>query len=133
MKKTTCKILTLLAAAMLIMAGVTACASGPDDRGDAGIRGQITTVNVAVEEGDILGNILVEGTAEENTGLASDKASVTLTVKTVLVSGSDKKYLEAADMRALAIGTKVEVVFTGPVAESYPVQGEGKVLRILTQ
>ena len=76
---------------------------------------------------------MVEGTPLENAGLASDKASVTLTTKTVLVKGDLKKNIELSDLDLLTVGTQVEIIFTGPVAESYPVQGQAKVVRISSE
>ncbi len=125
------KAIGLILTLFLLVFGIAGCTKAIDDSGDVGIRGLITTVSLSDNPTDIMAAILVEGTAEENAGLVSDKASITLTKDTVLVVGSEKKYFELADLDKLAIGVKVEVVFTGPVAESYPVQGSAKVLRII--
>ncbi len=117
--------------ALLIMTSLAACKAAPDDSGDVGIRGLITTVTIAEDQSDAFGSILVEGSTDDNTCLVSDKASVTLTADTVFVHDSEKKYMEATDMENLTVGTKVEIIFTGPVAESYPVQGSAKVVRII--
>ncbi len=123
---------TLVPAILLIgiVILLSACGSPIDDSGDPGTIGTITSVDIAENGGDRLATILVEGTPEENAGLTSDKASVGLTKDTVLVNGEDKKYLEAEDLQLLTVGTNIEIVFTGPVAESYPVQGGAKVIRL---
>jgi beta-N-acetylhexosaminidase len=119
---------------LLLMVGLmfSSCgASAIDASGDVGIRGLITQVSPGEAGSDFVGVVLVEGTQAENTGLISDKASVTLTKETVFIKGETKKLIEASDLSALTVGTKVEVVFTGPVAESYPVQGGAKVVRVI--
>lgn len=117
---------------ILTLMVITGCSASLDTSGDVGIKGIIKSVSSSQDPIDIQVAILVEGTVEDNLGLVSDKASVSLTKDTVLVSGSDKKYFELSDLGKLTVGLAVEVIFTGPVAESYPVQGEAKVLIIGT-
>ena len=122
---------TLMLTVLLILAAaLIGCTAMIDDSGDVGIRGMITFVTISEDPASSLATVLVEGTPDENTGLVSDKASVTLTKDTVLVQGSEKKYLESADLNLLVVGQSVEIIFTGPVAESYPVQGGAKVIRL---
>ena len=54
-----------------------------------------------------------------------DKASVRVGADTVVVTQDGK----TAAMEQISKGDAVEVVFGGPVAESYPVQG--KALRVM--
>lgn len=122
------RIVLALILAITIFSG---CSASMDTSGDVGIKGLITSVSSSENPADILATILVEGTVEENLGLVSDKASVSLDKDTVLVSGSDKKYFERSDIDKFTVGLAVEVIFTGPVAESYPVQGGAKVLIIV--
>jgi len=70
--------------------------------------------------------ILVEG-GEQPQGAVSDKASVTVTDATDVFDAAGT----LSTWEALAQGQQVEVWFTGPVAESYPVQGTAGAVRIL--
>jgi hypothetical protein len=79
------------------------------------MRGTITAIQTAFAGTDSLGSILVEGQEANN---PADKASVTLTKQTELFrrDGTELRYED------LKTGSQVEVLFTGPVLESYPVQ-----------
>jgi hypothetical protein len=80
-----------------------------------GITGAITTLQRATD-GTI--SMLVEG-GEQPPGAVSDKAMVTVDDKTKVYDQQGDR-VEAS---VLAVGQNVDVWFTGPVAESYPVQG----------
>ena len=95
---------------------------GTKDNDKASIRGYVTEMIIS-ETG---ANILVEGKTEEDTEF--DKASVSINSDTVISKDGIKGKLSVSDIRK---GDKVEVVFTGAVAESYPVQGTSKAIRIL--
>jgi beta-N-acetylhexosaminidase len=118
----------MLAAVIFIMG---ACSTqdngGLEQPGDAaeviGVRGEITARNDN-PDGSI--TLLVEGEKQEDTEY--DKASVTVRDETAIFKNE-----EAASADALQIGVRVEVVMTGPVAESYPVQGKAAEVRILPQ
>jgi hypothetical protein len=69
--------------------------------------------------------IRVEATPDEESGSA--KAVVRLTPLTWITTARG----EQLSLDALVVGQRVAVWFTGPVAESYPVQGEG--LRIIVE
>lgn len=73
----------------------------------------------------LLGVVLVE--AEQG----ADRASVTITDRTALLiqRGEETVAATAAD---LAQGTRVRVWYTGPVAESYPVQAVAGTVLILS-
>jgi len=95
---------------------------GTKDNSKASIRGYVTEIIIS-ESG---ANILVEGKIEEDTEF--DKASVSINSDTVIKKDGIKGKLNVSDIKR---GDKVEVVFTGAVAESYPVQGTAKSIRIL--
>lgn len=89
------------------------------------IAGTITQLNPATADSgtQTFGVILVE--ADVASTYHYDKASVTITNKTILI-GSNGKKIHFSD---LATGQKVEVSFIGGVDESYPVQAEaGKIV-----
>ncbi|MGH7628227.1 MAG: hypothetical protein ACREOF_02345 [Gemmatimonadales bacterium] len=109
--------------ALLIAALVTACAggstddpshrTGPDQPAEApDLRGTITARTG--------GSIRVEAVPGEESG--SDKAVVRLTPNTRIETANGERLAPGA----LAVGLRVGVWFTGPVAESYPVQGDGR-------
>lgn len=89
-----------------------------------GIRGEIKKISTN-DKGKITG-IYVEGKIEQDT--EHDKASVYIIEKTKIYDGEGKKKLEASSLKE---GMKVEVVFEGPIRESYPIQVDAKTIRIL--
>lgn len=89
-----------------------------------GIRGEIKKVSKN-DKGNITG-IFVEGKIERDTEY--DKASIYITEKTKIFEGDGKKKLEPSSLKE---GMKVEVDFEGPVRESYPIQADAKVIRVL--
>jgi hypothetical protein len=91
------------------------------------IRGRITSVSAA-ENG--FGSIRVEGQKEPDTNV--DKASIRVTSKTHIFRDENGKRIEAG-FSDLKIGQRVTAQFTGPVAESYPVQATGGEIVILSQ
>ncbi len=102
---------------------MTACGGLPDKEKQVGIRGFVMEIS-----GDgTSGNISVEGIVESDTFW--DKASVTITRNTRFEWKATGK---TASMEDLHVGNRIEVVFTGPVAESYPVQGTADIVRILS-
>lgn len=123
------KILTPGLSALLLAALVAGCGSGADnkDASRADIRGLITSVSRA-GGGKALGSILVEGVVEKDTTV--DKAAVTVTPDTrIYVSRGGE--LEDATFDSLEVGQKAQATFTGPVAESYPVQAVASRIEIL--
>lgn len=89
-----------------------------------GIRGEIT--EVTLDDNDKIIGIFVEGKVEQDTEY--DKASVSVGDKTKIYKGNTKETLE---MSTLKEGTKVEVIFEGPVRESYPVQADAKIITVI--
>jgi hypothetical protein len=116
-------VLAALAAGLLTLAVfATACGDPNDERpaaptGEPSITGVVAST-AGVSNGDIVGSFLIE----EGSG-DYDKASVTVTVKTGWFrrSGDGFAMIDRPTGQELA-GKTVEVQFTGPVAESYPVQ-----------
>ena len=98
------RFLLLLATMLAACARIAAPAADPD------LRGAITNVQK--------GAVLVEG--------ETNKAHVRITGDTIIESADGAPL--AAD--ALTVGTRVAVWFTGPVAESYPLQATGARIRV---
>jgi beta-N-acetylhexosaminidase len=88
------------------------------------IRGEIT--KLSLNDSSRIVNILVEGKIEEDTSY--DKASVYVGEKTKIYQADTNKELTIGDLKE---GLKVEIVFTGPVRESYPVQADAKIINII--
>jgi beta-N-acetylhexosaminidase len=88
------------------------------------IRGQIT--KISLNDNSKITSILVEGKIEQDTEY--DKASIFISDKTKIYKNNAKEVLKAS---ALKEGMKVEAVFEGPVRESYPVQADAKMIRII--
>ncbi len=80
-----------------------------------GIRGLIT--KVLTDDNKKVTGILVEGKVESDT--IHDKATVSID-KSTKISANELK-----------VGMKVEVLFDGPVMESYPVQGKAKTIKVI--
>jgi len=91
---------------------------------EPGIRGLITEINFG--NGNV--SILVEGNIEEDTQF--DKALARITDDTMIQKDDLSRLFEIKDLK---VGDRVEVYFTGPVAESYPVQGTASIVRIITK
>jgi hypothetical protein len=108
--------------------GGAAPGGGKDAKVD--IRGTIKTAKVNKEGEKILAVILVEGKPGKD--VSYDKASVKITAATKLVRVGAKDR-RAATPDDLKVGTTVEITFTGPVAESYPVQATAGEVRIMVE
>jgi hypothetical protein len=123
-RSATCALLLFM---LLAVAGATAgCSRGNKAVGPAAadITGIVWQVTAA---GDGAGSLLVVGL--QGVPSAYDRASVRITQDTrwVLPSGSG----DAAPLTSALAGRRVAVTFTGPVAESYPVQATAAVVRVL--
>ena len=118
-------IIIFLCLILFVLAG---CSSGPGPSGSdeykIGIRGTITDINTGKDGA----NILVEGNIEPDT--VYDKASVHIDAQTMIQKDDLSRLFEYTDLK---LGDKVEVVFRGAVAESYPVQGTADIVRIITK
>lgn len=109
----------------LVISGIILMLIGcAKDNDPIGFRGEITQLEANGNNQQI--TILVEGAQEKD--VSYDKAYVTITNKTKIYKGDSNKSLSAGELKK---GQKVEGVFEGAVAESYPVQGTAKSVRIL--
>jgi len=88
-----------------------------------GIRGAVTDVSMA--DGEL--TMMVEA-MDSDYGMY-DKASVRVGADSVVATQSG----ETAGMERISKGDTVEVVFGGPVAESYPVQGRALLVTLLEE
>ena len=94
------------------------------------IRGTISSLQLAAAgaQQDSLGSMLIEGPIADGTRF--DKASVRITKETRIweQQGAERR---SSSTDALTAGQRVEARFTGPVAESYPVQATASEIVIL--
>jgi hypothetical protein len=105
-------------------AGVTLPAEGKID-----IRGTITTTYDAADDAKgLLGALLIEGPVQEDTRYDRARATVTTDTRISEQVGDSRS---AVTYQALTTGQKVQVLFTGPVMESYPVQATALEIVIL--
>ena len=114
------RIISILLIVFLAIA-IAGCNKDSDET--IGIRGEIKEIYTD-EESSLVLSFLVEGEIEDDT--VYDSASVALENDTNIYKGEEK-----ATVEELVEGAKVEVVFNGSVAESYPVQGTAKKVKIL--
>ncbi len=110
--------LALVAALALVI--LAACTSdgdaAPADDGPD-IRGAITSITAG--SGDVIGSVRIEGAIDQDT--AYDKAVVRVESDTQILRQAGNALMEVT-FSDLTVGQTVEAWFTGPVAESYPVQ-----------
>ena len=99
--------------------GKTAAPASPD------VRGKITSVSGSAAAG----SIFIDGTALETSTL--DKASVRIESRTEILRQRNGKVVKAA-FSELRVGELAQATFTGPVLQSYPVQGTARQVVILT-
>lgn len=98
---------------------IVGCSKSNDE---IGIRGMISSINISNDSE----TILIEGELENDT--MYDKAYVSITKDTDIKDIETNKNI---DISNLVFGTNVEVVFGDSVRESYPVQGDAKVIYVL--
>ncbi|QNO16015.1 hypothetical protein HYG86_15185 [Alkalicella caledoniensis] len=118
------KMVWLVVIAIVFLAtgcGGSVGAQGEDEK--VGVRGVITEITHQ-ENGSII--ILVEGDFEDDTSYHA--GYVRIDSDTTIQRKQDYENLDKGDIEE---GIKVEVIFEGDVSESDPVQGKGKILRIL--
>lgn len=119
------RILFIVLTATLIISTIGCMkASGSKSQEKVGIRGQVT--QVLMDSSGAVSAITVEGKVESDT--VHDKAKVGIDKGTKISKGNTGQKLPASELKE---GMKVEVVFEGPVAESYPVQGKAKTIRVI--
>lgn len=114
--------------AKLGVLGVVVCAlvlvgcTGKMPTTDPAIRGTIQSVS-RTESG--IGAVLIAGPLADGTTL--DKAMLSITDKTRVLSAAG----EELEPDVLEAGMRVEAWITGPVRESYPVQADADVIKLL--
>lgn len=114
---------------MLVTAIVAAGCSGSKPPEDTpGITGEIGAFQ-RVDSGTVIATMLVEGGPQPH-GALSDKAMVSLTDETRLFSAEGGRIELDEFEEAARDGATVSVWFTGPVAESYPVQGTAEAVQL---
>jgi len=91
------------------------------------VRGKIASISVSATN-PALGTVLIEGKVEKDTSV--DKASARVTAETSIFRMDHGKKV-AGKFNDLKVGQTVEASFTGPVSESYPVQGTAIEIVIL--
>ncbi len=121
----------LALAAALTMALLSACSSDGDAApapiaGDPDIRGAITSISAG--SGDVIGSVRIVGAIAQDT--AYDRAAVRVESDTRILRQAGNATMEVT-FADLKVGQTVEAWFTGPVAESYPVQAKASQIVIL--
>jgi hypothetical protein len=133
------KTLTLFLSGLLLWSSACVGGSPGADEFRPDISGTITGVypaEGALRERGMLGSILVESSASPpGTKSPYDKASVTVTVNTRIFEQTTAPGQERRPVvfEALQVGQSVQVEFTGPVIESYPVQATAGAVVILRE
>ncbi len=95
------------------------------------IRGSVTTIHLISSRPvrDILGSISVEGVKQDDTLFDSATVTVARSTRFSLRTENGMRPMTFDDLRE---GDRIEAMFTGRVAESYPVQATAKHIVILT-
>lgn len=140
------QIIKLLGAAFMLLSSISQCGTNTKDINTTNtnttdtminhaasvydIKGSVTNIRKADagNQDKLIGTILIEGSKEFDTKL--DKASVSITADTTVTEQVGDKRVQAS-FDALKIGAKVTARFTGPVANSYPVQATASEILIL--
>ncbi len=115
------------ATAAVAVLALAACAPPVPPEGSPDIRGSIETVSGASGSGGDTVEILVAGDKQADTGY--ERAAVSLTSATLVLVRTSGGW-EPVDRGRLAPGDVVEVWFTGPVRESYPVGATGEAVAV---
>jgi hypothetical protein len=124
----------LVALSIAIVAGCGRPAGGgttatPPSVPPAGARPDITGVVRTLTQGD--GGLVLLVVADAGASGGVDRASVRVTSATTVwaPAGEGRTALSASDLHA---GQRIAVWFTGPVAESYPVQAAAGAIQVLS-
>ena len=118
----------LISAAVLIACVVAltwSCAPASLPEEPPSIRGQITSITPSEKGSE--GSVLIEGAKESDTEY--DKASVRITADTRIFDADGDPGLSFGDLET---GMRVAAWFSGPVAESYPVQAQAEAVQVLS-
>ncbi len=124
MRKPLALMMTALMLALLFAAG--SCQADPD-LDDPDIRGSVEGFSTSQSDGDVVGFILIAGAVEPDT--VYDRALVTVTGDTKVYRREEGRLIRA-QFTELHHGAAVEAWFTGPVAESDPVQATAATIVI---
>lgn len=100
--------------------------AGAPDKQTVDIRGRVTQSRRNAQGEPPVGTVQVEGTLEPDTRY--DKATIHVGHETKILLGREGK---PASFSFLHSGDLIEVTFTGPVAESYPVKATAAKIVIL--
>jgi len=117
----------LLACVAVLTAGCVHLGGGITQEPD--LTGRVTDVQL-VAAGNVVGIVLVEAEVESEEGGFLDKYALTVTGQTALLQQKNGEP-QRVGFDALAVGQTVQVWFTGPLKESYPVQVDAKQIVIL--
>jgi beta-N-acetylhexosaminidase len=109
---------------LLSLVGCSQSQYTPSEKVQIAIRGNITKLRV--DTNHKTGELFVEGKVESDT--IYDKATIRIDKNTRITRNGD-----VVAMIDLKEGMEVDAVFTGPVAESYPVQAQASIIQILNE
>ena len=116
----------LPALAILLACLIAGCGTGKATvPSNPEVRGTITSVNGSANSG----SIFIDGTTLETTGI--DKAKLTINDATEILRQQGGK-LQRARFSDLRVGQTAQATFSGPVFQSYPVQGTARQVIILS-
>lgn len=119
-------LLGLLGLLMALMVIAVDCASAPEAlETEAGFTGFITEIH-PIEKKDTLGRILVESQADKFV----DKYMVTIKDETLIFKQEGEKRSQVA-FGALETKQQVQIWFSGPIMESFPMQGTAQQVVII--
>jgi hypothetical protein len=108
--------------ALMTLGGLCACSPTLPSR-EPDIRGTITSIVRSGNQGTMR--------IEAEPGATGDaKAAVTITAATTLLRAVDGASPEPITLDDIAEGMSADAWFTGPVAESYPVQATGEAILV---
>ncbi len=121
----------LALAAALAVALLAACSSDGDaapSPKDPDIRGVVTSITDG--SGSVLGTVRIEGPIDDDTSYEKAVVRVESDTRIIRPVGNAVMELTFADLK---VGQTVEAWFTGPVAESYPVQVKASLIAVLSE
>lgn len=118
----------LLAAMLVSTIFLMGCSGSKPPEETPGVTGEIKEFR-RVDSGTVIATMLVEGGPQPH-GAVSDKAMVSLTEETRIFSAEGERIEIGEFEDAASDGATASVWFTGPVAESYPVQGTAKAVQL---
>ena len=114
------------ALALVLLSACTASGDAAPAPDDPGIRGAITSLSDG--SGDVTGSVRIVGAIDHDTSY--DRAVVRVESDAKIYRQSWEQWIEVT-FADLKVGQSVEAWFTGPVAESYPVQVKASQIVIL--